>query len=156
LMDGYCGGIGPERLEPIAGLEIPRLVVPGGLDCAVLEFTRNNVPDKLRDRNIFYYDFRSAVRLSLEETRFIAKQLAEKLNQDISKIKILIPTRGWSEADCDGGPLYDPILRDEFMKTLRHVLNSQVDIAEADLHINDPSFAELAAKVMDKMIRRIE
>ena len=156
LMDGYCGGIGPERLEPIAGLEIPRLVIPGGLDCAVLEFTRNNVPEKFRDRNIFYYDFRSAVRLSLEETRFIAGQLAEKLNQDISKIKILIPTRGWSEADGEGRPLYDPVAQDEFMKTLRHHLDPKAEIMEVDFHINDSSFAELAAKVMDRMIRRIE
>ena len=156
LMDGYCGGIGPERLEPIAGLEIPRLVIPGGLDCAVLEFTRNNVPDRFRDRNIFYYDFRSAVRLSLEETRFIAGQLAEKLNQDISRIKILVPTKGWSEADGEGRPLHDPVAQDEFMKTLRHDLDPRAEIMEVDHHINDPSFAELAAKVMDKMIRRIE
>ncbi|MBL7225184.1 MAG: Tm-1-like ATP-binding domain-containing protein [Desulfobacteraceae bacterium] len=153
LLDGYCGGIGPERLEPISGLEIPRLVIPGGLDCAVLEFTRNNIPDRFRGRNIFYYDFRSAVRLSLEETRFIAKQLAEKLNQDISKIKILIPTRGWSEADCDGGPLYDPTLRDEFMRILRHDLDPKAEIIEVDFHINDPSFARLASETMDSMLR---
>ncbi len=153
LMDGYCGGIGPERLEPIAGLEIPRLVIPGGLDCAVLEFTRNNIPDKFRDRNIFFYDFRSAVRLSLEETRFIAKQLSEKLNQDTSKIKILIPTRGWSEADGEGRPLYDPAAQDEFMKTLRNHLDPNVEIMEADHHINDASFAKLASETMDGMLR---
>lgn len=155
LMDGYCGGIGPERLEPISALGIPRLVIPGGLDCAVLEFTRNNIPDKFRDRNIFYYDFRSAVRLSLKETRFIAGQLAEKLNQDISRIKILVPTRGWSEADGEGRPLHDLVAQDEFMKTLRHDLDPRAEIMEADNHINDPFFAELAAKTMDKMIRRI-
>ncbi|MGD2037865.1 MAG: Tm-1-like ATP-binding domain-containing protein, partial [Desulfobacterales bacterium] len=44
LLDGYCGDIGPERLEPVPGQSIPRLVVPGGLDCAVLEFTRHNIP----------------------------------------------------------------------------------------------------------------
>ena len=153
LMDGYCGGIGPERLEPVAGLEIPRLVIPGGLDCAVLEFTRNNVPDKFRDRNIFYYDFRSAVRLSLKETRFIAGQLAEKLNQDISGIKVLVPMRGWSEADGEGRPLYDPVAQDEFMKILRHDLDPKAEIMEVDLHINDPSFAEIAAKIMDGMLR---
>jgi len=153
LMDGYCGGIGPERLEPISVLQIPRLVIPGGLDCAVLEFTRNNVPDKFRGRNIFYYDFRSAVRLSLKETRFIAGQLAEKLNQDISGIKVLVPMRGWSEADGEGRPLYDSVAQDEFMKTLRHDLDPKVEIMEVDLHINDPSFAELAAKIMDDMLR---
>ncbi|MBW2605982.1 MAG: Tm-1-like ATP-binding domain-containing protein, partial [Deltaproteobacteria bacterium] len=63
LMGGYCRGIGPERLEPVPGRDIPRLVVPGGLDCAVLEFTRETIPDQFRDRKIFFYDFRSAIRL---------------------------------------------------------------------------------------------
>ena len=152
LMDGYCGGIGPGRLEPVSGLEIPRLVIPGGLDCAVLEFTRNNVPDRFKDRSIFYYDFRSAIRLSLEETRFIAGQLAEKLNHDISRVKILVPTKGWSEADGEGRPLYDPAAQDEFMKTLRHDLDPRAEIMEADYHINDSPFAELAAKTMDDML----
>ena len=61
---------------------------------------------------------------------------------------------GWSEADCEGGPLYNPVLRDEFVKTLRHDLDPGVDIMEVDLHINDPSFAELASETMDKMIRK--
>jgi uncharacterized protein (UPF0261 family) len=156
LMHGYCRGIGPGRLEPFVGRHIPRLVVPGGLDCAVLEFTRHNIPEKLEDRSIFFYDFRSAVRLSLDETRFIARQLAEKLNQDISGIKVLVPMRGWSEADGEGSPLHDPLARDAFMETLRQVLSPQVPIEEADLHINAPSFAELASKTMDRMIRRIE
>ena len=156
LMGGYCRGIGPGRLEPVTGLEIPRLVIPGGLDCAVLEFTRNNIPEKFRDRNIFFYDFRSAVRLSLEETRFIAKQLAEKLNQHISGIKILVPTKGWSEADAEGKPLHDPAAQDEFMKTLRNHLDPNAEITESNHHINDPAFAELTAKVMEQMIHRIK
>ena len=102
LMDGYCGGIGPGRLEPVPGLDIPRLVVPGGLDCAVLEFNRHNVPDKFRDRKTFFYDFRSAIRLNEEETQYLAGQLAKKLNRKTSNIKVLIPILGWSEADRKG------------------------------------------------------
>jgi uncharacterized protein (UPF0261 family) len=108
LKDGYCGGIGPERLQPVPGRDIPRLVIPGGLDCAVLEFTRQNVPKEYQGRKIFYYDFRSAIRLSMDETLFIAEQLGEKLNLKPSRIKVLIPRRGWSEADRKDGPLYDP------------------------------------------------
>jgi uncharacterized protein (UPF0261 family) len=155
LMGGYCRGIGPGRLEPVvAGRSIPRLVVPGGLDCAVLEFTRETIPEKLRDRNIFFYDFRSAVRLSLDETRFIATQLADKLNQDVSGIRVLVPMRGWSEADGQGGPLHDPAARDAFMETFKRVLHPQAPVEELDLHINDPAFAEFASRVMDRMIRQ--
>jgi len=154
LMHGYCQGIGPRRLEPPAGRSIPRLVVPGGLDCAVLEFTRANVPEPYQGRGIFFYDFRSAIRLSLDESRWIARQLADKLNQDISGIEILVPMRGWSEADGEGRPLYDLKARDAFMETLRQAVHPRVPIEEVDLHINDPAFAETASRVMDRMMRR--
>lgn len=155
LMSGYCRGIGPARLEPVAGRHIPRLVVPGGLDCAVLEFTRADIPEEYQGRNIFFYDFRSAVRLSLDETRLIARQLAGKLNQDNSDVQVLVPMKGWSEADGEGSPLYDLQARDAFLEALRHVLQPEIPIEQVDLHINDPSFAEMAAMMMDQMIRRI-
>ncbi|MCD4715631.1 MAG: Tm-1-like ATP-binding domain-containing protein [Desulfobacterales bacterium] len=153
LMGGYCRGIGPQRLEPVQGRDIPRLVVPGGLDCAVLEFTRETIPDRFRDRKIFFYDFRSAIRLNEKETRILAGQLADKLNGDMGNVKALIPYGGWSEADQEGGPLFDPVMRDSFVQTFRQSLNPRIEIKEADLHINDSSFARLAATIMDEMLQ---
>jgi len=153
LMGGYCGGIGPERLQPLPGCNIPRLVVPGGLDCAVLEFTRNNIPERFRDRKIFFYDFRSAIRLNEGETLYLAGQLAEKLNQDPSAVKALVPTGGWSEADRKGGPLHDPVMIEKFVGKLRENLNTDIEIREIDLHINEPSFAKAASTLMNEMIQ---
>jgi uncharacterized protein (UPF0261 family) len=153
LLDGYCGGIGPQRFEPVPGQSIPRLVVPGGLDCAVMEFTRHAIPAQYQDRKIFFYDFRSAIRLNEDETRTIADQLSEKLNRDASNVKILIPLRGWSEADREGGPLYDPAMNQYFMQRLKEKLNSQIQITESDHHINEAHFAEIAAKMMDQMVQ---
>ncbi|UCH20638.1 MAG: Tm-1-like ATP-binding domain-containing protein [Deltaproteobacteria bacterium] len=153
LMEGYCGGIGPERYEPVLGRSIPRLVVPGGLDCAVLEFTRQNIPDQYKTRKIFFYDFRSAIRLNIEETRILADQLAEKLNKDAKNVKILIPLKGWSEADDEEGPLYDPPINDSLTQRLREKLDSQIEIREVEYHINDSAFADIASKMMDEMIR---
>ena len=153
LLDGYCGDIGPERFEPVPGQSIPRLVVPGGLDCAVLEFTRHNIPEQYKDRKIFFYDFRSAIRLNQIETRTLADQLAEKLNKGAAHIKILIPLKGWSEADRDEGPLYDPPMNMFFTQRLREKLDHHIQITEVDHHINDPAFAEIAAQMMHQMIR---
>ena len=153
LMDGYCGGIGPQRYEPVPGHSIPRLVVPGGLDCAVLEFTRDSIPDKYKDRKIFFYDFRSGVRLNVKETTYLAHQLAEKLNRDISGVKMLVPTRGWSEADRPDGPLYDPGMNQLFLARLKELLNSQIEIREVDYHINDSAFGRIAAMMIDQMVR---
>lgn len=153
LMDGYCGGIGPNRLEPVRGRRVPRLVVPGGLDCAVLEFTRNSIPEHFRDRKIFFYDFRSAIRLNTEESFLIADQLAEKLNRADSHAKLLIPVRGWSEADRHGGPLHEPETNEAFVERLKRRLAPRIEVLEVEHHINDDEFAEMAAAHMDGMVK---
>jgi uncharacterized protein (UPF0261 family) len=152
LMKGYCKGIGPERLMPPPDRTVPRVVVPGGLDCAVLEFTRDTVPPQFADRKLFFYDFRSAIRLSGNETEHIARQLVEKLNRAPVTTKVLIPALGWSEADRKDGPLYDPPMASIFVEILKQGLNPKIEVLEKDLHINDAAFAEAAAHLMDEMV----
>jgi uncharacterized protein (UPF0261 family) len=155
LKQGYCSGIGPQRLEPVPGKNIPRLVMPGGLDCAVLEFTKESIPQQYKHRKIFFYDFRSAIRLDVDETKLIAKQLAEKLNKRPANIQILIPMGGWSEADRKDGPLYDTKIRDAFVQDFKKNLDPTIEIREVELHINDPSFAEIASEMMHQMIEKV-
>lgn len=150
---GYCRLIGPGRLDPVQNNNIPRLVIPGGLDCIVLEFIRNSVPEELKNRRIFYYDFRSAVSLSLEESMTLADQLADKINRSDSPIKILVPARGWSEATSEQGPLYDPAVGSALIEKLKNNLAKPVKITELDQHILDPEFAKAAAEMMDEMLR---
>ncbi len=154
LKGGYCRGIGPERLKPPLAKPVPRLVVPGGLDCAVLEFTRDTVPEAFQDRKIFYYDFRSAIRLSQEESLLIADQLSEKMNLDPDGTKLLIPNRGWSEADIPGGPLHDPKIASAFVRRVKKRLDPRIEVREADWHINEAAFADLAAEMMALMMRK--
>jgi len=152
LMNGYCGGIGPHRFESIKENSLPRLIIPGGLDCAVLEFDRYTIPEQYKDRKIFFYDFRSAIRLNKKETKMIAQQLSEKLNPAGEAIQVLIPKKGWSVADYIDGPLYDPVTNDLFVKTFKENLAKTIIVKEENLHINDLSFARLAADMMDQMI----
>jgi uncharacterized protein (UPF0261 family) len=154
LLDGYCGGIGPQRFEPVSPKPIPRLVVPGGLDCAVLEFTRHNIPPQYKDRQIFFYDFRSAIRLNLNETHTLADQLADKLNRDAANVSVLIPTAGWSEADCKDGPLYAPDISRAFTERLKTLLDPRIDVREVEHHINDEAFARIAADMITQMMGR--
>ena len=154
LKNGYCSGIGPDRLAPIRSPHpIPRLVIPGGLDCAVLEFTRDTVPAEYKGRKIFFYDFRSAIRLTREETIFIANQIATKLSRAPENYRILIPKYGWSEADKQGAPLFDPELNEVFVKVLRSRLGDTVQIKEVPYHINDPEFGKVAAMMLHDMVQ---
>ena len=149
---GITPAIGPNRFDPVSSGSIPRLVVPGGLDCAVLEFTRDNIPPQYKDRQIFFYDFRSAIRLNLDETRTLADQLAGKLNRDATRAQVLIPVGGWSEADREGGPLYAPEINQAFINRLKKMLDPGVQVNEVDHHINDDEFAPVAADMMAGMI----
>lgn len=152
LMDGYCSGIYSHRFKAVPNISIPRLVVPGGLDCAVLEFDRYNIPEQYKNRKIFFYDFRSAVRLNREETKIIAQQLSERLNPAGETIQVLIPLKGWSVADSIDGPLYDPDTNNFFIKIFKNNLLKTIKVKEENFHINDPFLAKSAADMMDQMI----
>jgi uncharacterized protein (UPF0261 family) len=152
MFNGYCGGIGPERLITPPGIKTPRLVIPGGLDCAVLSFTRETVPEIHRKRKIFYYDFRSGIRLTEEESRTLAETVAGKLNQSVNPQRVLIPLGGWSEADRAGEVLFDPPAAQAFLTTLKKRLKGEIPVVKVNYHINDPAFAGIAVSMMREMI----
>jgi uncharacterized protein (UPF0261 family) len=79
--------------------------------------------------------------------------LAGNLNLDSTGSKILVPMRGWSEADQEKGPLFDLQMRDAFLETLQQALDPHMEVQKVDFHINDVEFARLAAELMDGMIR---
>lgn len=143
LYDGYCGGIGPGRLEGAAKRGIPQVVVPGGLDCIVLEFSSlETMPDNVRGRKVFWYDFRSGVRTSSEDVVRLARIVAEKLNAAKGPTKFLVPMRGWSEADAEGRELYEPETNQAFLLELKLLLESRIEIIEIDAHICDEAFSK--------------
>ena len=153
MFGGYCGAIGPQRLSTPEGVTTPRLVIPGGLDSAVLEFDNKSIPEKYKDRKIFFYDFRSAIRLTADESRSLAKTVAYKLNQSHNPIKVLIPLKGWSEADREGDVLFDPESSNAFSKTLQTLVKSDIEVIKVGYHINERAFADVAADLMIKMIK---
>jgi uncharacterized protein (UPF0261 family) len=82
----------------------------------------------------------------------LARQLSDKLNKDVSNTRVLVPTQGWSMADEKDGPLYEPETNAYLIEILKDRLDKRIPFEEADMHINDPAFAQLAAKVMDAMV----
>ena len=154
LHGGYCGGIGPGRLEAAGRRGIPQVVVPGGLDCIVLEFdSPETVPPQFRDRKIFWYDFRSGVRTSVEEMRVLARTISDKLNRARGPVKMVVPLRGWSEADGEGAPLYEPQTNAIFMEEMGRLLDPRIEIVEVDAHINEPRFAEAVVETFDNLMQ---
>jgi uncharacterized protein (UPF0261 family) len=88
-----------------------------------------------------------------DEMKQFAQIIGEKLNRSKGPTHVLIPKRGWSEADKFGMELFDPEIDQIWVEELRKILNPEIPIEEIDLHISDPAFASRAVKVIDKMIR---
>jgi uncharacterized protein (UPF0261 family) len=154
LYGGYCGDIGTSRLETAGRLGLPQVVVPGGLDCIVLEFdSRETMPTNLRDRAVFWYDFRSGVRTSIEDMIQLAGIISEKLNRSQGPTNVVIPMGGFSEADAVGGPLWDPKANQAFISELKTRLVSKVEVTEVNAHINDTDFAEAVVNILASMVR---
>jgi len=152
MFGGYCKGIGPMRLETAGRFGVPLVVVPGGLDNAVFS-PFYPMPDQLKGRKIHSHDIRFCVRMESEEMKQFAQIIGEKLNRSKGPTYVLIPKRGWSEADKAGMELYDPKVDQIFVEELRKILTSKVPIEEIDLHISEPAFALRAVEVLNNMIQ---
>ncbi len=152
MFGGYCKGIGSTRLETAGTMGIPLVVAPGGLDNAVFS-PFYPMPEGLKGRKIYTHDVRFCVRMGPEEMKAFAKIVGEKLNKSTVPTHVLIPLKGWSEADKPGRELYDPETNQVFVKELKRILRSDIPIEEVNLHVSDPGFAERAVQLIDQMIR---
>jgi uncharacterized protein (UPF0261 family) len=90
-----------------------------------------------------------------EEMRAFAQIMSEKLNRSKGPLHILIPKKGWSEADKEGMALFDPKIDHVFVEELKKLLLPHIPLEEMDVHISDPAFARRAVDVLDQMIRSI-
>lgn len=152
MFGGYCRGIGPARFETAAKMGVPLVFAPGGLDNAVFS-PFYPMPDELIGRKIHHHDIRFCVRMGPQEMEKFASIISEKLNKSTGPLHIIIPKRGWSEADREGMELFDPDANQVFIDTLKRNLRSDIPFTEMDVHISDPVFAEKAVNVLDLMIK---
>ena len=79
--------------------------------------------------------------------------MGDKLNRSKGPIHILIPKKGWSEADKEGMTLFDPKIDHVFVEELKKILQSNIPLEEIDVHISEPAFAQRAVEILDEMIR---
>ncbi|MCX5816888.1 MAG: Tm-1-like ATP-binding domain-containing protein [Proteobacteria bacterium] len=152
MYGGYCRGIGQKRFEMAGKAGVPLVFAPGGLDNAVFS-PFYPMPDSLQGRRTHMHDTRFCVRMEQEEMKLFARIIGEKLNKSQDPTHILIPRKGWSEADKSGMELFDPEIDQVFADELKRSLKPTIPVEEMDVHISDPAFAERAVEILDEMIR---
>jgi uncharacterized protein (UPF0261 family) len=149
--DELCGGVfsaGPDRLSAPGRRAIPHLVVPGCID--MVNFgPLSSVPQKYREGGRQFYEWNPTVtlmRTNVEENKELGKIFAQKLNAALGPVGVLLPLRGVSQLDADGGPFCDRAADQAMFDTLKSHLRSDIPLREVDLNINDPEFAQQAAQ----------
>jgi uncharacterized protein (UPF0261 family) len=76
----------------------------------------------------------------------LATTVAERLNRALGPVSVLVPTRGFSLADVEGGDLWDPEGDAAFTDTLEASLRDGIEFERVDTHVNDPDFADLVSQ----------
>jgi uncharacterized protein (UPF0261 family) len=153
LADELVGGVlsaGPDRLTAAAAKGIPQVISVGALD--MVNFgPPDSVPDKFTSRGRRFYQHNPTVtlmRTTPEENDRLGLEIAQKASAAKGPTAILLPLRGVSAIDKEGGPFWWPEADRALFQRIRGELSSRVDLVELDLHINDPEFARAAAAKM--------
>jgi len=154
LADELCGGFltaGPERLTAAGKAGIPQVVSVGAVDM-VNFYAPDSVPAKFKGRKLYSHNpVVTLMRTTPEENARIGADLGRKLAAASGPKAILLPKRGVSAIDAAGQPFDDPEARRSLYSAIREHAKG-VEILELDHHINDPEFADAAArKLLDLM-----
>jgi uncharacterized protein (UPF0261 family) len=153
---GYIAGgfhnAGNTRMDATAETGIPQVVVTGCLDFVVFG-AKHEVPDSYAGRPMYYHNPEfTLVRLTLEEQQKAYEFLANKLNQATGKVSVLVPLKGGSIMDIEGGAFWQPEWNAQLRQQLRQALQPHVQYQEVDAHINDSSFAEVAFHELNRLL----
>jgi uncharacterized protein (UPF0261 family) len=144
LLDGIHA-TGPDRLRVAGRRGIPQVVVPGCVDF-FNQGPRDELPERFRRRKTYFHNpVATLVRLTAGEEAELGRMVAERLNEARGPIRVVVPTRGFSLADAEGGDLWDPQADGAFIDALGDALRSDIPFEQIDAHVDDEDFAELVA-----------
>lgn len=155
LADELVGGIlsaGRDRLTAAGLRGVPQVISLGALD--MVNFgPPDTVPEKFRGRRFYQHNPNvTLMRTTPEENDELGKEIALKASAARGPTAVLVPLKGVSALDAAGQPFAWPEADAALFQSLRNWMSPQVRLIELDLHINDPAFAEAAARILQEMM----
>jgi uncharacterized protein (UPF0261 family) len=137
--------VGPTRLTVAGEHGVPQVVVPGCVDF-FNQGALSTLPPEYAGRKRYYHNpVATLVRLEAAEMAELGKMVAERLDGATGPVRVIVPTRGFSLADVEGGDLWDPDADAAFVDALEASLGDEIAFERIDTHVNDPAFADLVA-----------
>jgi uncharacterized protein (UPF0261 family) len=158
LADELVGGVlsaGPDRLTAAALRGVPQVISLGALD--MVNFgPPETVPEKFRGRRFYQHNPTvTLMRTTPDENDKLGKEIAQKASAARGPTAVLVPLRGVSAIDREGQPFWWPEADQALFQSLRDWISPQVKLIEVDLHINDPPFAQAAARTLLDMLSMV-
>jgi uncharacterized protein (UPF0261 family) len=157
LADELCGGIcsaGSDRLKAASTMGIPQVVVPGCLD--MVNFgPMDTVPEKYRNRQLYSWapDV-TLMRTNTEENRILGKIIAERINQSVAPVTVLLPLGGLSKIGGVHDVFYNPEIDRELFQAIRENAHKRISILEVNANINTVQFAERAVMALLEQLEK--
>jgi uncharacterized protein (UPF0261 family) len=150
LADELCGGFltaGPDRLTAAGRAGVPQVVSVGATDM-VNFYAPETVPARFKGRTFYPHNpVVTLMRTTPEENVRIGEDLGRKCAAAKGPTAILLPLKGVSAIDAAGQPFDDPAARGALFGAIRRSAKG-VEVKELEYHINDPEFADQAARKM--------
>jgi uncharacterized protein (UPF0261 family) len=159
ICDLLFGGVlpaGEDRLDAIARTKIPYVGSTGALDM-VNFWAPETVPVPWQARLLYEHNPNvTLMRTTAEECREIGTWIARKLNACEGPVRFLIPEKGVSALDIEGGAFFDPEADEALFTAIESTVAETATrrVERLPLHINDPEFAKAAVAAFREIARQ--
>jgi uncharacterized protein (UPF0261 family) len=157
LADEVCGGVlsaGPDRLMAAAHKGIPAIIVPGCVDMANFGGIET-VPEKYKTRNLYQWNPNvTLLRTNVEENKKMGEMIAQAANESVGPVVILLPLKGVSMLDSEGGRFWNPEADVACFDAIKANVKPGIEVIESDHNINDPEFSGLCANTLLELLNK--
>jgi len=156
VCDLLMGGVLPatdDRFGAVARTKLPYVGSVGALDM-VNFWAPATIPNRYKGRLFYEHNPNvTLMRTTPEECVRIGEWIAERLNRCDGEVRFLIPEKGVSAIDIEGGPFFDPEADAALFQTIEAALKQSPrrKLIRLPLHINDPEFASAAVAAFDEI-----
>jgi uncharacterized protein (UPF0261 family) len=151
LADELAGGVlsaGADRLEAAGERGVPQEVSLGAID--MVNFgAPETVPARYSGRTFYRHNpLVTLMRTTPAENAELGRIIAAKLNKATGPTTLIIPKKGVSSIDVEGGPFHDPAADAALFEAVRADIGAHIRVIERDTDINDAAFAREAADLL--------
>ena len=161
VCDLLLGGVlaaGEDRLDVVAERKLPYVGSVGALDM-VNFWAPDTIPERYAGRLFHRHNPNvTLMRTTAEECGLIGEWIGRKLARCEGPVRFLIPEKGVSALDIEGGALFDPQADRALFDAIEGAgdFGGERKLVRLPLHINDPAFASAAVAAFREIIPSVQ